>query len=182
MFYSYNIGMKTHLALFFITAAMAVTSSLPLSKIWDTKTQFLDRTGLLPQHDVVSTYSTRLPHEIKGSRESLTRPLLLKSKQTHVSMATAPVMSMDELFSIAQSILNLLPQIYEIVADAFYDIFKEKYGINDPLSENIQKISDIVQQLANTANYSYLYFTKNERFCVIFYKSHEQSNSKYISL
>ena len=139
MFYSYNIRMKTNLTLFFITAAVAVTSSL-LSKFWDPKTQFSGRTGLLPQHDVVSTYSTRLPHEIKGSRESKTRPHLLKSKQTHVSMATAAVMSMDELFSIVQSILNLLPQLYQIVADVFYNIFREKYGINDPLSDETQKI------------------------------------------
>ena len=144
--------MKTYLTLFFITAAVAVTSSLPLSKIWDTKTQFLGQTGLLPQHDVVSTYSTRLPHEIKGSRESQTRPHLLKLKQTHVSMATAPVMSMDELFSIVQSILNLLPQLYQTVADVFYNIFREKYGINDPLSDETQKISDIIHQLANIAN------------------------------
>ena len=77
-----QLTMNTHQALFFITAAMAVTSSMPFSNYWDTKTQLQHQTTLLLQRDLGRTFSW-LPHTTKENKNSHVRSLVLVFYPTH---------------------------------------------------------------------------------------------------
>ena len=130
---------------------MAVTSSMPFSNYWDTKTQLQHQTTLLPQRDLGSTISW-LPHTTKENKNSHVRSRRFKLKQTRAYKATAPVMSKDELYTSLDSILNLILQMSQIFADYNYEHHKKPYGIIDPLNEKLLEFTSILRDLVNWKN------------------------------
>ena len=112
---------------------MAVTYSLPLSNVWETKTQLQYQMTLLPQRRDLDRTISWLPHTTKENKNPHVGSHQLKSKQTHAyNMATASAMSIDELFSYIQ---GLFAHLFQKFADFTYVNYRQEFGIKDPIKE-----------------------------------------------
>ena len=162
--------MRNLLALVFLTTALAVTFSVPITSAWETKCQLPWNQMALSQQDSLSRVSL-LPHKLKDSNNPLGSQNS-KVIQKKVKMAFSPVMNQDDLYRLLQGILNTMVQVIQKLADDFYNLFRPDYGINNPIFKKMQKFADVIRQI------SYMFSANRTSSCIL----HDEDRLLIISI